>query len=58
MIQKDRERTKILSLSAGTLLVHQLSDTVAFEGLKFQMIVGGLTLTDGIQFKMNSVAHI
>jgi hypothetical protein len=58
MIQKERERTKILSLSSGTLLFHQLADTVAFEGLKFEMIDGSVTLTDGKDFKLNLVAHI
>jgi hypothetical protein len=58
MIQKDRERTKILSLSSGTLLVHQLAANVAFEGLKFEMVGGSLTLTDGNDFKINLVAHL
>jgi hypothetical protein len=57
MIEKADERTKILALSSGTLLVYQLPDAVALEGLKFTIKDGSLSLTDGMEFTMNLAEH-
>ncbi len=47
LIEKAEERTKILSLSSGTLLVYQLPGDVVIESLKFVVTNGQLSLTDG-----------
>jgi hypothetical protein len=36
VIEKPEERTKILSLSSGTLMVYQLPESVPLEALKFK----------------------
>jgi hypothetical protein len=53
VIEKADARTKIFSLSSGTLIVYQLPDNAALESLKFVSSVGRLTLTDGKGFTMN-----
>jgi hypothetical protein len=53
LIEKAEERTKILSLSSGTLLVYQLPATLALDTLDFSASNGSLTLTDGKGFTMN-----
>jgi len=58
MIQMDRDRTKIVSLSSGNLLVHQLPDTTEFEQLNFKNIEGHLTLTDDNHFELSLAAHL
>ncbi len=57
VIEKAEERTKILSLTSGTLLVYQLPDTVAFDALKFVSAEGRISLTDGMGFTMNLAEH-
>ncbi|HQY87351.1 MAG TPA: hypothetical protein PK402_01750 [Tepidisphaeraceae bacterium] len=57
MIEKPEERTKILSLSSGTLLVYQLPRAVALDALKFVAGDGSLSLTDGKAFTMNLMEH-
>ncbi len=57
MIEKPDERTKILALSSGTLLVYQLPDALALDELKFVMKDGSLSLTDGMVFTMNLAEH-
>jgi hypothetical protein len=57
VIEKAEERTKILSLASGTLLVYQLPDDVALEALKFVAAEGRVTLTDGKEFMMNLAEH-
>jgi len=57
VIEKTDERTKILSLSSGTLIVYQLPNTVAIEKLIFDARDGLLTLTDGKDFIMNLSEH-
>ena len=54
----DRDRTKIVSLSSGNLLVHQLPDTTEFEQLNFKNIEGHLTLTDDNHFELSLAAHL
>jgi hypothetical protein len=53
VVEKAEERTKILSLSSGTLIVYQLPDQVILETLKFVSAGGRLSLTDGKGFSMN-----
>ena len=53
LIEKAEERTKILSLSSGTLLVYQLPGHVVLDALKFVAADGRLALTDGKAFTMN-----
>src|SRR4051794_3379319 len=57
MIEKAEERTKILALSSGTLLVYQLPDTVALDSMKFVLKDGRLSLTDGDNFTINLAEH-
>ena len=53
LIEKDDERTKILSLASGTLIVYLLPDRVALDLLKFVATDGRLVLSDGKGFTMN-----
>jgi hypothetical protein len=53
MLAKAETRTKILSLSSGTLIVYQLPDRVALDALKFVSADGQLSLTNGKGFTMN-----
>jgi hypothetical protein len=53
IVEKDECRTKILSLSSGTLIVYQLPDGLALDALTFVGAEGRLSLTDGKSFKMN-----
>src|SRR5439155_18235180 len=57
VIEKADERTKILALSSGTLLVYQLPDAVALDGLRFAIVESRLMLTDGRGFTMNLAEH-
>jgi hypothetical protein len=57
VIEKAEERTKILSLSSGTLLVYQLPDNVELDALKFVVSEAQLSLTDGRGFTMNLAEH-
>ena len=57
MIEKPEERTKILALSSGTLLVYQLPDAVTLDRMKFVMKDGRLSLTDGDNLTMNLAEH-
>jgi len=53
MVEKPESRTKILSLSSGTLIVYQLPDLVSLELIQFVWSEGRLALTDGREFTMN-----
>jgi hypothetical protein len=53
VIGKTDERTKIFSLSSGTLIVYQLPDAVALDKLTFDGREGQLALTDGKGFVLN-----
>ena len=53
VIEKFDERTKILSLSSGTLIVYQLPDAVVLDKLTFEGREGLLALTDGKEFTLN-----
>jgi hypothetical protein len=59
MIEKADARTKLLSLSSGTLIVYQLPEAVELEGLKFIGSDGLLALTDerGFAMDLTEVAH-
>src|ERR1041384_5861813 len=57
MIEKAEERTKILSLSSGTLLVYQIPDNVSLDRLRFSATDGRLILSDGSGFTMNLAEH-
>ena len=57
MIEKAEKRTKVLSLSSGTLLVYQIPQTVVLDELKFMDEEGRLSLTDGKEFNMNLSEH-
>ncbi len=57
LVEKADERTKILSLSSGTLIVYQLPDSLSLEAVKFVAAEGRLTLTDGKGFAMNLAEH-
>jgi len=53
VVEKAEQRTKILSLSSGTLIIYQLPDGVALDALKFAGAEGQLSLSDGKGFTMN-----
>jgi hypothetical protein len=53
MIEKMEPRTKILSLTSGTLLVYQLPDSTVLEQVTFNWEEGRLVVSDGQQFTMN-----
>jgi hypothetical protein len=53
MLEKADARTKLISLSSGTLIVYQLPDQIALEKLDFFAVNGCLTLSDGQGFVMN-----
>jgi hypothetical protein len=53
MLEKADARTKLISLSSGTLIVYQLPDSIALEKLDLIAEDGRLTLTDGQEFVMN-----
>ena len=57
VVEKAEERTKILALSSGTLIVYQLPDSVLVENLKFEIAETRLLLTDGRGFRMNLTEH-
>ncbi len=57
MIEKADKRTKILSLSSGTLLVYQIPEAVTLDALKFVDEEGRLSLADGKDFTMNLTEH-
>jgi len=57
MIEKEEQRTKILSLASGTLLVYQLPKVVVLDALKFVDDEGRISLTDGKDFTMNLTEH-
>ena len=56
-IGKSDERTKIFSLSSGTLLVYQLPDAVILDELRFETAGAHLSVTDGKEFNMNLTEH-
>jgi hypothetical protein len=51
--EKAEKRTKILSLSSGTLIVYQLPSDVRLESLNFLSAENHLVLSDGESFVMN-----
>lgn len=53
VVEKDEPRTKILSLSSGSLIVYQIPDEVALDALQFVGAEARLLLTDGKGFTMN-----
>jgi hypothetical protein len=57
VVEKADERTKILSLSSGTLIVYQLPDSVALDALKFVAGEARLSLTDGKGYTLNLAEH-
>jgi hypothetical protein len=58
VVEKAGPRTKILSLSSGTLLVYQLPAGVAADALKFVPDGQRLSPTDGKGFTMDLSEHI
>jgi hypothetical protein len=57
VIEKADARTKILSLSSGTLLAYQLPAAVQVDALTFTGQDDRLALTDGKGFTMNLAEH-
>ena len=54
MVRKNDRRTKVLSLSSGTLIVYRLPREVDLEALKLEAGIGSQTmLTDGSSFHMD-----
>lgn len=57
IIEKAELRTKIFSLTSGTLLVYQLPGTVSMDSFVLTADEGRLHATDGKGFKMNLADH-
>ena len=53
VIEKAEQRTKLLSLSSGTLIVYQLPKALNLDALKFVATESRVCLTDGKDFTMN-----
>jgi hypothetical protein len=54
IMEKKEQRTKIFSLSSGTLIVYQLPSSVEMASLQLKLNPEGkLWLMDGTKFKMN-----
>jgi hypothetical protein len=53
VVEKQQLRTKLLSLSSGSLIVYVLAPDVALESIKFLYEGNTLTMTDGQGFSMN-----
>jgi hypothetical protein len=53
MLGKADTRTKLLSLSSGTLFVYQLPPQVTLDGIRFVSDEGRLSLMDGQGYTMN-----
>ena len=57
-LRKDEKRTKILSLTSGTLIVYRLPAGVRRETLAFEQAdEGGTWLVDGAGFRMDLREH-
>jgi hypothetical protein len=53
VIKKVETRTKLLSLSSGTLIVYQLPEEVSLAAIQFLYEEGQLSVTDGKEFTMD-----
>jgi len=53
MLEKAEPRTKLLSLSSGTLMVYLLPERVSLDDLHFVADGRRLSITDGKDFTMN-----
>jgi len=53
LLEKADGRTKILSLSSGTLIVYQLPEGIFLDSITFVVEDGSLSLRDGQGFVMN-----
>ena len=51
--KKSDGRTKVISLSSGTIIVYQLPSTVQMSSLRFDISEGTLLLEDGEGFRMD-----
>jgi len=51
--RKPDSRTKIISLSAGTMIVYQLPASADLPHIKFEKYAGRIVLTDGKELKMD-----
>jgi hypothetical protein len=57
VLEKAEKRTKILSLSSGTLIIYQIPEGTRIDALKFVGTEGSLALTDEKDFTMNLSEH-
>ena len=53
MLEKPEPRTKLLSISSGTLIVYVLPESVELNDLEFVEIGGMIMMRDGKNFSMN-----
>lgn len=51
--RKDDERTKLVAIAAGTVIVYQLPESVDMGALTMKFEPNGLFLEDGDDFRMN-----
>ena len=56
-LRKEDLRTKIISISSGSLLVYQLPDDTDVAAVKFETHEAELVLTDGKTLHMNMAEH-
>jgi hypothetical protein len=53
MLEKSEQRTKLLALASGTLIVYQLPNSVNLDAIRFVSDGRRLSVTDGKAFSMN-----
>ena len=54
ILEKPDARTKIISISSGTLIVYQLPQDIQIESIKFEVdLTGTIMMTDGSKFEMD-----
>jgi hypothetical protein len=53
MVEKMESRTKILSLTSGTLIIYQLHQDVALDSIQFNSEDGSISMSDRNRFTMN-----
>jgi hypothetical protein len=53
MVEKMESRTKILSLTSGTLIIYQLHQDVALDSVQFTSDDGCVSMSDRNRFTMN-----
>jgi hypothetical protein len=56
-IRKEEPRTKIVSVTSGTLIVYQIAEDLVVDDARIEVRESRLVLTDGRRFEMNLSEH-